>query len=167
MSVWSPLKRAPATDESRARDEGFMRHALALGRRGLGTTWPNPSVGAVVVRETANGPVVVGEGFTQPGGRPHAEPEALDHAGYAAVGATIYVTLEPCAHRSVRGATPCCERTFMAGVRRVVAAHEDPNPHIAGLGVALLRSMGVSVTTGVLREEAARAHRGHFSRVRR
>ncbi|MBN9062094.1 MAG: riboflavin biosynthesis protein RibD [Rhizobiales bacterium 65-9] len=144
-----------------------MRRALALGDEALGTTWPNPSVGAVVVRETTNGPAIVGEGVTQPGGRPHGEPVALDHAGDAAVGATLYVTLEPCAHRSVRGATPCVERTFLAGVRRAVIAIEDPNRHIAGLGVALLRSMGVSVTTGVLRGDAARSHRGHFSRVRR
>lgn len=161
-----PWVAAEAGDAQRALDERFMREALALGERGLGTTWPNPSVGAIVVRETENGPVIVGEGFTQPGGRPHGEPVALDHAGYAAVGATIYVTLEPCAHRSVRGAVPCVERTFLAGVKRAVVAVEDPNKHIAGLGVALLRSMGVSVTEGVLRDEAARAHRGHFLRVR-
>ncbi|MET0606140.1 MAG: bifunctional diaminohydroxyphosphoribosylaminopyrimidine deaminase/5-amino-6-(5-phosphoribosylamino)uracil reductase RibD [Beijerinckiaceae bacterium] len=167
MSVWTSTRRTAASDGLRAEDERFMRHALALGRRGLGSTWPNPSVGAVVVREAAGGAIVVGDGVTQPGGRPHAEPVALDHAGYAAVGATIYVTLEPCAHRSVRGATPCIERIFLAGVRRVVSAIEDPNKHIAGLGFALLRSMGVSVTTGVMRAEAARAHRGHFSRVQR
>lgn len=168
MTMMQPPWRVAAMDDAqRALDERFMRYALGVGRRGLGNVWPNPSVGAVVVRATENGPLVIGAGCTQPGGRPHAEPVALDHAGDAGVGATIYVTLEPCAHRSVRGATPCVERVFMSGVKRAVVAVEDPNKHIAGVGVALLRSMGVSVTVGVLRDEAARAHRGHFSRVRR
>lgn len=168
MSLLRPPWIAAETGpEQNVRDEAFMRRALELGDGALGTTWPNPSVGALVVREAENGPQIVGEGVTQPGGRPHGEPVALDRAGDAAVGATLYVTLEPCAHRSVRGATPCVERTFLAGIRRAVIAIEDPNRHIAGLGVALLRSMGVSVTAGVLRDDAARAHRGHFSRVRR
>ncbi len=146
-------------------DERFMRHALALGRRGAGSTWPNPSVGAVVVRETADGPLVVGTGWTQAGGRPHAEPVALEEAGLAAVGATLYVTLEPCSHRTVRGGTPCVEHTILSGVARVVSAMDDPNPRIAGLGHALLRSAGVKVTAGVLAAEVARDLRGHIMRV--
>ncbi len=146
-------------------DERFMRHALALGRRGAGSTWPNPSVGAVVVRETPEGPLVVGTGWTQPGGRPHAEPVALEEAGLAAVGATLYVTLEPCSHRTIRGGTPCVEHTILSGIARVVSAMDDPNPQIAGLGHALLRSSGVRVSTGVLGADAARDLRGHVLRV--
>ncbi len=143
-------------------DSRFMAEALALGRANLGRTWPNPSVGAVVVKDD----VIVGRGVTAPGGRPHAEPVALEQAGLAAVGATLYVTLEPCSHRSVRGGTPCLEHTLLSGVSRVVSALEDPNPHISGLGHALLRSAGVRVLVGVGGEEAARDHRGHVLRVR-
>lgn len=146
-------------------DRAFMREALALGERGLGLTWPNPSVGAVVVSEVAGEGVVVGRGHTQPGGRPHGEAMAFDEAGARAVGGTLYVTLEPCSHRTVRGGTPCVERTLLAGVRRVVSAMSDPNPQIAGLGHALLRAAGVEVVTGVLENEAQRAHRGHVLRV--
>ncbi len=143
-------------------DARFMAEALALGRANLGQTWPNPSVGAIVVK----GGVVVGRGATAPGGRPHAEPIALEQAGLQAVGATLYVTLEPCSHRSVRGGTPCLEHTLLSGVSRVVSAFEDPNPHISGLGHALLRSAGVKVSVGVGGAEAARDHRGHVLRVR-
>lgn len=163
---WQP-PHAIATHHDTARDMQFMRHALALGARGNGLTWPNPSVGAVIVRLENNAPVVVGSGFTQKGGRPHAEAMAIEEAGLASVGATMYVTLEPCAHRSVRGATPCCERTMLSGIRRVVSATADPNPHIAGLGHALLRSFGISVTENILQAEAQRAHRGHFYRVQK
>jgi diaminohydroxyphosphoribosylaminopyrimidine deaminase/5-amino-6-(5-phosphoribosylamino)uracil reductase len=148
-----------------ADDARFMGLALALGRRGLGSTWPNPSVGAVVVRQTASGPVIVGTGYTQPGGRPHGEAMAFDEAGLAATGGTLYVTLEPCSHRTVRGATPCVERSILAGVRRVVSAMSDPNPRIAGLGHALLRSAGIAVSVGVGGEEARRDHRGHVTRL--
>jgi diaminohydroxyphosphoribosylaminopyrimidine deaminase / 5-amino-6-(5-phosphoribosylamino)uracil reductase len=151
---------------STPEDERFMRGALALGRRNLGLTWPNPSVGALVVRPEDPGALIVGQGVTAPGGRPHGEPLALDQAGLQAAGATLYVTLEPCSHRSVRGAVPCVEAILRAGVRRVVSAVEDPNPLIAGLGHALLRSAGVSVATGLLQSEAARDHRGHFTRVK-
>jgi diaminohydroxyphosphoribosylaminopyrimidine deaminase / 5-amino-6-(5-phosphoribosylamino)uracil reductase len=144
-----------------ATDHLFMQEALALGRTNLGRTWPNPSVGAVVVKDG----VVVGRGATQPGGRPHAEAVALAEAGLKAVGATLYVTLEPCSHRSVRGGTPCLEHTLLSGVRRVVSAMDDPNPHISGIGHALLRSAGVQVTTGVLCDTARRDHRGHILRV--
>lgn len=164
--TWLP-PNAHAARLDPALDAHFMRHALALGARGLGQTWPNPSVGAVIVRFEEKGPCIVGTGFTQKGGRPHAEAVAIEAAGLACAGATMYVTLEPCAHRSVRGATPCCERTMLSGIRRVVSATADPNPHIAGLGHALLRSFGISVTENILHDEAQRAHRGHISRVRR
>jgi diaminohydroxyphosphoribosylaminopyrimidine deaminase / 5-amino-6-(5-phosphoribosylamino)uracil reductase len=144
-----------------AADSRFMAEALSLGRANLGRTWPNPSVGAVVVRDG----VIVSRGTTQPGGRPHAEALALADAGLKAVGATLYVTLEPCSHRSVRGGTPCLEYTILSGVKRVVSAIEDPNPHIAGIGHALLRSTGVRVTIGVGADEARRDHLGHIRRV--
>ncbi len=144
-----------------ALDRQLMAEALALGRANLGRTWPNPSVGAVVV----NSGVVVGRGATQPGGRPHAEAMALAEAGLKAVGSTLYVTLEPCSHRSVRGGTPCLEHTLLAGVRRVVSAIDDPNPHISGVGHALLRSAGVRLHVGTGRNEALRDHRGHILRV--
>src|SRR5215210_5316707 len=128
-------------------DHRFMRLALALGRRGLGRTWPNPAVGAVVVREDPAGPVIVGRGWTQPGGRPHAETEALRRAGAATRGATLYVTLEPCSHH---GKTPpCADAIVAAGIARVVSALEDPNPKVAGAGHARLRAAGIRVDVGV------------------
>src|SRR5712672_2359513 len=140
-----------------------MSLALALGRRGLGNTWPNPAVGAVVVRHDGE-PVIVGRGWTQPGGRPHAETEALRRAGAAARGATLYATLEPCSHH---GKTPpCIDAIMAAGIARVVSALEDPNPEIAGEGHARLRAQGVTVDVGSGAEEALRAHAGHFRRVR-
>lgn len=146
-------------------DRAFMARALELGARGLGQTWPNPSVGAVVVREGRDGPVVVGEGHTQPGGRPHGEAMAFQAAAERAAGGTLYVTLEPCSHRTIRGGTPCVERTLLAGVRRVVSAMADPNPQIAGLSHALLRTAGIEVVVGVLEDQAQRSHRGHVLRV--
>jgi len=151
--------------DQEAIDRAFMARALELGARGLGRTWPNPSVGAVIVGQGESGPVVVGEGHTQTGGRPHGEAMAFEQAGPSASGATLYVTLEPCSHRTVRGGTPCVERTLLAGIRRVVSAMADPNPQIAGLGHALLRMAGVEVVTGVLEEQAQRSHRGHVLRV--
>lgn len=150
-----------------ARDVVFMRQALAYGWRGQGTTWPNPSVGAIVTQDTPLGPIVVARGHTQPGGRPHGEAAAFARAGAAAMGGTLYVTLEPCSHRSVRGGTPCVEFTILSGVKRVVSAMRDPNPFIAGLGHALLRSAGLEVVTGVLEEQAQRVHRGHVLRITR
>ena len=146
-----------------AIDRAHMDHALRLGRRGLGLTWPNPSVGCVVVK----GGRIVGRGHTQPGGRPHAEAVALDRAGLQAAGATLYVTLEPCAFRSVRGGIPCVERVLLAGVTRLVSAIADPHPQIAGVSHALLRTAGLAVTLGIGGEQAALDHRGHFSRVTR
>ncbi|MBP1181841.1 bifunctional diaminohydroxyphosphoribosylaminopyrimidine deaminase/5-amino-6-(5-phosphoribosylamino)uracil reductase RibD [Methylobacterium sp. PvR107] len=144
-------------------DTHFMRLALALGRRGLGTTWPNPSVGAVVV-EPGTGRIL-GTGATAPGGRPHGEPLALAAAGDAARGATLYVTLEPCSHY---GRTPPCTDAILAsGIARVVSAIEDPDPRVAGRGHALLRTGGVTVETGLLRDAAARDHVGHITRVTR
>jgi diaminohydroxyphosphoribosylaminopyrimidine deaminase/5-amino-6-(5-phosphoribosylamino)uracil reductase len=147
-------------------DARFMSLALALGRRGLGNTWPNPAVGAVVVRHgdaPAAAPVIVGRGWTQPGGRPHAETEALRRAGSAARGATLYVTLEPCSHH---GKTPpCTDAIIAAGIARVVSAIEDPSAHVAGRGHALLCAAGIAVDIGRGAEEARRAHAGHIRRV--
>ncbi len=144
----------------RAADRRFMALALTLGRRGLGRTWPNPSVGAVVVKDD----VVLGRGWTQDGGRPHAEPVALAQAGEAARGATLYVTLEPCSHH---GRTPpCADAIIAAGIVRVVSALEDPNPEVAGQGHARLRAAGIAVETGVGAAEAALAHAGHIRRIR-
>jgi diaminohydroxyphosphoribosylaminopyrimidine deaminase/5-amino-6-(5-phosphoribosylamino)uracil reductase len=137
-----------------------MQLALTLGRRGQGRTWPNPAVGAVVVKDG----VIVGRGWTQPGGRPHAEPEALARAGEAARGATLYVTLEPCSH--VGKSPPCADAIIAAGVARVVSAIEDPNPEVAGQGHARLRAAGITVDIGLGAIEAARDHAGHFRRIR-
>ena len=148
----------------RAEDERFMALALSLGRRGLGNTAPNPAVGAVVVRHGAGGPEVVGRGWTQPGGRPHAEPDALKRAGEAARGATIYVTLEPCSHFGK--SPPCVDAVIASGIARVVSAIEDPNPEVAGQGHAKLRAAGIAVDVGLGAEQAARDHAGHFRRIR-
>jgi diaminohydroxyphosphoribosylaminopyrimidine deaminase / 5-amino-6-(5-phosphoribosylamino)uracil reductase len=147
------------------RDEKhFMQVALALGRRALGNAWPNPAVGALLVRNEEGAPIVVGRGWTQPSGRPHAETEALRRAGGAARGATLYVTLEPCSHH---GKTPpCADAIIAAGVTRVVSALEDPNPEVAGQGHARLRAHGICVDIGLGAKEAARAHAGHITRIR-
>jgi diaminohydroxyphosphoribosylaminopyrimidine deaminase/5-amino-6-(5-phosphoribosylamino)uracil reductase len=145
-------------------DARFMALALALGRRGLGRTWPNPAVGAVVVRDDGAGPVIVERGWTQPGGRPHAEIEALRRAGDAARGATLYVTLEPCSHH---GKTPpCVDAIISAGIARVVSALEDPNPQVAGAGHRRLAESGIVVDIGAGADEARRVHAGHIRRVR-
>jgi diaminohydroxyphosphoribosylaminopyrimidine deaminase / 5-amino-6-(5-phosphoribosylamino)uracil reductase len=151
---------AQKSKESKAADQRFMALALALGRRGQGRTWPNPAVGAVVVRDG----VIVGRGWTQPGGRPHAEPEALSRAGEAARGATLYVTLEPCSH--IGKSPPCAEVIIAAGIARVVSAIEDPNPEVAGQGHAKLRAAGITVDIGLAATEAAHDHAGHFRRIR-
>jgi diaminohydroxyphosphoribosylaminopyrimidine deaminase/5-amino-6-(5-phosphoribosylamino)uracil reductase len=146
--------------EAKAADLRFMQLALSLGRRGLGRTWPNPAVGAVVVKDG----VIVGRGWTQPGGRPHAEPEALRRAGEAARGATLYVTLEPCSHFGK--SPPCVDAVIASGIARVVSAIEDPNPYVAGQGHAKLRAAGISVDVGLCAAEAAHDHAGHFRLVR-
>lgn len=138
-----------------------MRHALALAARGLGRVWPNPAVGCVILRDG----VVVGRGWTQPGGRPHAEVVALAQAGAAARGATAYVTLEPCAHH---GKTPpCAEALIAAGVARVVTALTDPDPRVSGGGHAKLRAAGIEVVEGVEAEAARAGQAGFLSRVLR
>jgi diaminohydroxyphosphoribosylaminopyrimidine deaminase/5-amino-6-(5-phosphoribosylamino)uracil reductase len=151
---------AQRSRESKAADQRFMQLALTLGRRGRGRTWPNPAVGAVVVKDG----VIVGRGWTQPGGRPHAEPEALKRAGEAARGATLYVTLEPCSH--VGKSPPCADAIIAAGIARVVSAIEDPNPEVAGQGHARLRAAGITVDIGLGALEAAHDHAGHFRRIR-
>nr|WP_106409248.1 bifunctional diaminohydroxyphosphoribosylaminopyrimidine deaminase/5-amino-6-(5-phosphoribosylamino)uracil reductase RibD [Pseudoroseomonas deserti] len=131
-----------------------MRAALALAARGLGNTWPNPSVGCVITRDGA----VVGRGWTAPGGRPHAETEALKRAGHAARGATAYVTLEPCCHW---GRTPpCTDALIAAGVTRVVVAMRDPDPRVDGGGIEKLRAAGIEVTVGLLEAEARAINAG-------
>ena len=137
-----------------------MRAALALARRGLGAVWPNPSVGCVIVNDGR----VVGRGWTQPGGRPHGETEALRRAGEAARGAVAHVSLEPCCHW---GQTPpCVDALIAAGVRRVVVALEDPDPRVAGEGLRRLRAAGLDVEVGLCAEEAAEVNAGFLSRLR-
>lgn len=139
-------------------DLSHMTHALALAARGLGRTWPNPAVGCVIVRDGR----ILGRGWTQPGGRPHAERMALDQAGDAA-GATAYITLEPCAHH---GKTPpCAEALIAARVSRVVTALTDPDPRVSGRGHGMLRDAGIKVTEDVLRAEAAALNEGFLKRV--
>src|ERR1700692_3212712 len=145
---------------SKSADRRFMQLALTLGRRGQGAPGPIPAVGAVVVKDG----VIVGRGWTQPGGRPHAEPEALRRAGAAARGATLYVTLEPCSH--VGKSPPCADAIIAAGIVRVVSAIEDPNPEVAGQGHARLRAAGITVDIGLGARDAAHDHAGHFRRVR-
>ena len=143
-----------------AGDLGAMRAALALARRGLGSVWPNPAVGCVIVKQGR----VVGRGWTQPGGRPHGETEALRRAGDAARGAAAYVSLEPCCHW---GRTPpCVDALITAGVRRVVVALEDPDPRVAGEGLRRLRAAGLDVDVGLCAEEAAEVNAGFLSRLR-
>ena len=137
-----------------------MRIALALGERNLGRTWPNPAVGCVIVRDGR----VVARGWTQVGGRPHAESEALARAGEAARGATAYVTLEPCANPG--HTPPCCRSLVAAGIRRVVVGCIDPDPRVNGQGIANLRAAGVEVLLGCLEEEALRQNLGLYRRIR-
>ncbi|OJW24791.1 MAG: riboflavin biosynthesis protein RibD, partial [Rhodospirillales bacterium 69-11] len=143
-----------------AADIAHMRSALALARRGLGSTWPNPSVGCVIVRDGR----VVGRGTTASGGRPHAEPLALDMAGPLARGATAYVTLEPCCHW---GRTPpCTDALIAAGIVRVVVATRDPDRRVDSQGVARLREAGIEVVEGVLEAEAQAVLAGFTQRIR-
>ena len=140
----------------RDKDYFYMRRALALAARARGRTSPNPMVGAVIVSQER----IVGEGYHQRAGTPHAEVHALRQAGEKARGATLYVNLEPCCHF---GRTPpCCEQIIAAGIRRVVAAMEDPNPQVAGKGIKRLREAGVEVECGVLEEEARRLNEAFF-----
>ena len=141
-------------------DRRFLGAAIRLGASANGTTTPNPAVGAILVKDG----VVVGRGRTARGGRPHAEVEALAMGGEAARGATLYSSLEPCAHQGRAG--PCADAIITAGVSRVVAAVEDPDPRTKGAGFERLRDAGIEVDSGVLADEARRAHAGHFRRER-
>jgi diaminohydroxyphosphoribosylaminopyrimidine deaminase/5-amino-6-(5-phosphoribosylamino)uracil reductase len=149
-----------ATPNNGGLEWRFMRTALGLARRGLGRVWPNPAVGCVLVREGR----VVGRGWTQPGGRPHAETEALSRAGDAARGATAFVTLEPCSHH---GRTPpCADALIAAGIARAVVAIEDPDPRVSGSGVKRLEAAGIPVTLGVESEAAAELNAGFLQLMR-
>lgn len=149
-----------------SQDKRFMRLALALGSRHLGLTWPNPSVGAVLVDERGGVPVIVAQGVTQPGGRPHAERMALEAAGERARGATLYVTLEPCATRSSRNHGPSCTDLIVAaGIGCLVVGVADPSPHAGGQGPERFGLAGIPMKVGCLAEEGARLHRGHITRV--
>jgi len=159
-----PLTVAPVSPET---DRRLMMAAIAYARRNLGRTWPNPSVGALVVRFDGGVPRVVGRGVTVAGGRgkPHAERQALAEAGELARGATLYVTLEPCSHYGTT--PPCVEAIIAAGIARVVTAEADPDSRVAGRGHAILDEAGISVTAGVLADAAERGLAGHFTRMRR
>src|SRR5258708_1001212 len=136
-----------------------MLHALRLAARGLGQVAPNPAVGCVIVKDEK----IVGRGWTQPGGRPHAETEALARAGEAARAATAYVTLEPCAHW---GRTPpCADALVEAGIARAVIAIKDPDPRVSGAGIARLQQGGVAVVLGCLAAEAAELNAGFLMRI--
>ena len=140
-------------------DTLHMAHALSLGQRGLGRSWPNPAVGCVIV----NGNRIVGRGWTQAGGRPHAEVMALRQAGPNARGATAFVTLEPCAHQGQTG--PCADALIAAGIARVVTALTDPDPRVSGKGHSMLRAAGIAVTEGVMTDQATRLTAGFLKRV--
>ena len=142
-------------------DISMMQNALALAWQGRFSTSPNPRVGCVIAR----GSQIVGQGFHLQAGGPHAEVHALRQAGALAEGATAYVTLEPCSHY---GRTPPCAKSLMeAGVARVVAAMADPNPLVAGKGLAMLREAGIDVSDGLLETEARTLNRGFLSRIER
>ncbi|WP_372930422.1 bifunctional diaminohydroxyphosphoribosylaminopyrimidine deaminase/5-amino-6-(5-phosphoribosylamino)uracil reductase RibD [Methyloceanibacter sp.] len=148
-------------DHHQPQDEYRMAQALRLASRGLGLAWPNPAVGAVVVTPSGE---IAGRGWTAPGGRPHAEAIALNHAGAKAEGSTVYVTLEPCAHESVRGMA-CTDALLEAKPKHIVIGLRDPDPRTAGAGIERLRAAGIEVTEGVLPEEVARVTLGHLMRV--
>jgi diaminohydroxyphosphoribosylaminopyrimidine deaminase/5-amino-6-(5-phosphoribosylamino)uracil reductase len=140
-------------------DELFMNRALELAGRGQGRTTPNPMVGAVVVKEAR----IIGEGYHEAAGCAHAEVNALDAAGTAAAGATLYVTLEPCNHT---GRTPpCTEKILAAGIRRVVVAMPDPNPHVRGGGIDFIRKRGIEVATGVQESRARRLNEAYVKYI--
>lgn len=142
-----------------ANDTTYMTLALALGRRALGSTWPNPAVGCVIVKDDQ----IVGQGRTATGGRPHAEPQALAEAGTSANGATAYVTLEPCSHH---GQTPPCAQALIeAGIARVVCSLQDSDPRVSGQGFAMLRDAGIVVETGLMADIAAQDLAGFFHRI--
>lgn len=159
--VTRAVREAPPASAPLPTPEDFMRHALALAARGKCTTHPNPRVGCVIVRDGR----VVGEGWHEWAGGPHAEVVALDEAGELARGADAYVTLEPCCHTGKTG--PCTDVLMDAGVGRVIAAMEDPNPLVAGKGFAKLERAGIAVDVGLLEDEARALNRGFVSRMAR
>lgn len=161
---WAAAEPAAAVGEA-AADAGWMALALALARRGLGRTWPNPTVGCVLVAGERGGERIVGRGWTQPGGRPHAETEAIGRAGADARGATLYATLEPCIHHG--GTPPCVDAILAAGIGRVVVACEDPDPRVSGRGLAALAAAGLRVSCGIAAAAAADLNRGFFLRITR
>ncbi len=144
-------------------DARWMAAALALGSRGRGRAAPNPNVGCVIVNDAASGGRVVGRGWTQAGGRPHAEAMALAEAGEKSRGATVYTTLEPCAHVSVRGPA-CSDLLQLASVARVVIALGDPDPRTDGSGIARLREAGIAVDVGLRADEARSSMAGFLMR---
>lgn len=150
-----------STTDPNSHDQDYMTVAIGLARRGLGNAWPNPAVGCVLVRDGH----IVGRGWTQLGGRPHAETEALARAGEAARGATAYVSLEPCSHHGQTG--PCADALIEAGVARVVVACVDPDPRVSGAGCKRLREAGVVVAEGVGAAAAEAVLGGFLSRVTR
>jgi diaminohydroxyphosphoribosylaminopyrimidine deaminase/5-amino-6-(5-phosphoribosylamino)uracil reductase len=152
----------PEMIEPNEADRRFMAAAIRLSSRHVGLTSTNPSVGTLIVQDDGNGPVIVGQGITALGGRPHAEPQALLEAGERARGATAYITLEPCAHH---GRTPpCAEALVAAGVARVVGAAADPDSRVSGRGYAILRAAGIKVVEGVMAREAAERTAGYLMR---
>jgi diaminohydroxyphosphoribosylaminopyrimidine deaminase/5-amino-6-(5-phosphoribosylamino)uracil reductase len=143
-----------------AADLGFMRRAIDLALARMGDTWPNPAVGCVIVRDG----VMVAEAATAPGGRPHAEEQAIPAAGDRARGATAYVTMEPCGARS-SGRTSCAQYLVEAGIARVVVAAVDPSPFASGRGIERLRQSGLEVETGLLSADAAVLYEGYLHRL--
>jgi diaminohydroxyphosphoribosylaminopyrimidine deaminase/5-amino-6-(5-phosphoribosylamino)uracil reductase len=141
-------------------DLGFMRRAIDLALARMGDTWPNPAVGCVIVRDG----VMVSEAATAPGGRPHAEEQAIPAAGDLARGATAYVTMEPCGARS-SGRTSCAQYLVEAGIARVVVAAVDPSPFASGRGIERLRQSGLTVDTGLLSDDAAVLYEGYLHRL--
>jgi len=140
-------------------DKKWMSVALSLAKRTKGATWPNPNVGCVIVKDDK----LIGRGWTAPTGRPHAETQALKSAGAASANSTAYVTLEPCAHT---GKTkPCTSSLIRANVTRVVIATRDPDPRVSGQGLKLLKNAGISITEGILKDEACYEHFGFFNRI--
>ena len=154
------IERGAALDQA-TFDRQMMANAVTMARRGLGQTAPNPSVGAVIANETTG--EVIARGWTQPGGRPHAETVALARAGDKARGATLYVTLEPCSHQGQTG--PCADAIIASGIARVVAGIGDPDTRVAGQGFAKLRAAGIEVVTGVMADAARWVTLGHVLRV--
>ena len=139
----------------------FMESALNLAIRGLGNVWPNPAVGCVIVKENK----VVGRGWTRPGGRPHAETEALRRAGSLAEGAVAYITLEPCNHH---GETPpCTDALISAGIKKVVIATADPDERVNGSGILRLKEAGIEVLTGIAEGKSIEVNKGFFSKIKR